>query len=298
MTAPESQDTERRAMRVIAVTSGKGGVGKTNLSVNLAITFAQKGRKVLIVDGDVGLANVDILLDETPSRTLGDLLADGDEAVAVEDVLVHSPYGVSVLPGTSGIADMSELSPEDRLRLMEALEPLGEIYDTVIVDTAAGIGSNARFFAGAAQEVLVVATPEPTSLADAYAMIKVLNTRCRMDRVGLVLNQVANESEAREVYQRLYQLTNRFLPVVLTLGGYVPNDPHVREAVMQQQPVAIAYPSSPGTQAIQRLADNLLMRPPAAELSGRLQFFWRRLMEGDGPSDSSPTGGPSANSPT
>ncbi|MEE2779290.1 MAG: MinD/ParA family protein [Myxococcota bacterium] len=298
MTAAQSPDTERRAMRVIAVTSGKGGVGKTNLSVNLAITFAQKGRKVLIVDGDVGLANVDILLDETPAHTLGDLLKTGDDAVGVEDVLVHSPYGVSVLPGTSGLADMSELSPEDRLRLMEMLEPLGESYDTVIVDTAAGIGSNARFFAGAAQEVLVVATPEPTSLADAYAMIKVLNTRCKMDRVGLILNQVANEAEAREVYQRLYQLTNRFLPVVLTLGGYVPNDPHVREAVMQQQPVAIAYPSCPGTQAIQRLADNLLMRPPSAELSGRLQFFWRRLMEGDGPSGPPAAGGATANSPT
>ena len=296
MTATDITGTEKRALRVIAVTSGKGGVGKTNLSVNLAICFAQKGRKVLIIDGDVGLANVDILLDETPTRTLGDLL-NADGPVNVEDVLVHSPFGVSVLPGTSGLADMSELSPEDRLRIMETLEPLGDIYDTVIVDTAAGIGSNARFFAGAAQEVLVVATPEPTSLADAYAMIKVLNTRCRIDRIALVLNQVANEAEAREVYQRLYQLTNRFLPVVLTLAGYIPNDPHVREAVMQQQPVAVAYPSSPGTQGIQRLTDNLLMRPPATDLSGRLQFFWRRLMNVD-TNGSAPPDGASANSPT
>ena len=267
-----------RMPRVFAVTSGKGGVGKTNLSVNLAITLANKGRKVLILDGDVGLANVDILLDETPKHTLGDLLRGTH---SLDDVVLTSPHGVSVLPGTSGLVEMSDLTAEDRMGLMEAVEPLADTYDTVIVDTAAGIGSNARFFAGAAQEVLVVATPEPTSLADAYAMIKVLATRCGVDRVGLVLNQTTSDQEAREVYQRLAQLTSRFLPVVLTLSGYIPSDPHVRESVMQQRPVVTAFPSAPSSQAFGALADRLLMRPPNLEASGRMQFFWRRLMEGD-----------------
>ncbi|MDP6944453.1 MAG: AAA family ATPase, partial [Myxococcota bacterium] len=145
----DSAVQSKRPLRVIAITSGKGGVGKTNLVVNLGIQFANQGRKVLIIDGDVGLANVDILLDETPSHTLNDVLS-GDHTI--EDVLVRSDLGVSVLPGTSGVAELSQLGPEERRRILDVMGDL-DGYDTVLIDTPAGIGSNAQFFAGAAQEV-------------------------------------------------------------------------------------------------------------------------------------------------
>ncbi len=265
-----------RSLRVIAVTSGKGGVGKTNLTVNLGLTFARQGRRVLLVDGDVGLANVDILLDESPRYSLRDVLS-GERGI--DDVLLESPHGLTVLPGSSGVPELTLLSSEDRVRLLTELETLDEgRFDTVLVDTAAGIGANAVFFACAAQEVLVVATPEPTSLADAYAMIKVLSRRHGVDRVGLVLNQVAGEAEAVDIYQRLGALTARFLPVVLELVAWVPTDPRVHAAVMGQEPLLVAYPSAPASRAIERLAETLVMRPAPRAVSGRLQLFWRRLL--------------------
>ncbi|MCB9728871.1 MAG: MinD/ParA family protein [Deltaproteobacteria bacterium] len=264
-----------RALRVIAVTSGKGGVGKTSLTVNLALTFARQGRRVLIIDGDTGLANVDILLDVQPRATLRHLLSG---QASLDEVLLESEHGVTILPGSSGVAELSELSAGSQRDLLEAVDVLGERFDTVLVDTAAGIGSNARFFAGAAQEVLVVATPEPTSLADAYAMIKVLSRRCGVRSVGVVLNQVVGRDEARDVFERLESLCARFLPVALDFVGTIPRDPHVREAVMAQLPLVTAYPACPASQAITRLADDILSRPAPTGPDGRLQLFWTRLL--------------------
>ncbi|MGM0578360.1 MAG: MinD/ParA family protein [Myxococcota bacterium] len=275
----------RRPLRVLAVTSGKGGVGKTHLTVNLALAFANQGRRVLILDGDLGLANVDILLDEAPRYTLRDVLTGRR---TIDEALVPSPHGVTVLPGTSGVTEMAALADGERLRVLEAVEGLDERFDTVLVDTPAGIGANAQFFAGAAQEVLVVATPEPTSLADAYAMVKVLSRRCGIDRVGVVLNQVTNEMEGREIFERLSVLTSRFLPVVLELVGQVPRDAHVREAAMSQAPLLTAYPSAPASQAITALADAVLMRPVPTQASGRMQLFWRRLLDGVATSGDAP----------
>ena len=196
-------------------------------------------------------------------------------------MLVNSSLGVSCLPGTSGVSELSQLSQEERRRLLDAMGELDD-FDTVLIDTPAGIGSNAQFFAGAAQEVFVVATPEPTALADAYAMIKVLSRRQGIDRIGLVLNQTRPE-EAFGIFERLSILTMRFLSVVFELVGSVPPDPHVPESVKLQQPVLVAYPTSPAAQAIQSLADDILMRTPPANPSGRLQFFWRRLLDESGP---------------
>lgn len=272
---PAERPAPMRPLRVIAVTSGKGGVGKTSLTVNLALLFARQGRRVLILDGDTGLANVDILLDLKPRATLRHLLAG---EVGIEDVLLESEHGVTVLPGGSGVAELSELSTTAQRELLEALDSLGDRYDTVLVDTAAGIGSNARFFAGAAQEVIVVATPEPTAMADAYAMIKVLSRHCGVTRVGMVLNQVVGKEEARDVFERLDQLCARFLSVSLDFLGTIPRDAHVREAVMAQSPLVTAYPACPASQALAKLADDILSRPVPAGPDGRLQLFWTRLL--------------------
>ena len=284
----ESAQKRQRPLRVIAITSGKGGVGKTNLTVNLGVSFADAGRSVLIIDGDVGLANVDILLDEAPRHTLHDVVSGKH---SISEVLVESSLGVSVLPGTSGIAEMSSLSEEARHRLLQAMEEIEGRFDTVLIDTAAGIGSNAQFFAGAAQEVFVVATPEPTSLADAYAMMKVLARRQGFDRLGLILNQTRSDEEAFSVYERLSTLTSRFLSVMVEFIGSVPPDPHVSESVRSQKPVIRAYPASPASQAIKNLADAIMMRAIPGGPSGRLQFFWNRLLEDSGSDE-----GPSATS--
>ena len=171
------------------------------------------------------------------------------------------------------------------MKLVQSMEDIGDEFDTVLVDTPAGIGSNALFFASAAQDVVVVVTPEPTSLADAYAMIKLLSLRCGVKRIGIVTNQVTNEAEAHEVFRKLSTITQRFLPAMVELTGIVPADPHVREAVKLQQPVVSLYPQAKSSLAIQRLAENLLMRPTRQMgASGRLGFFWRKLMniENDG----------------
>jgi len=267
----------QRSLRVIAVTSGKGDVGKSSIIINLGIAFAQSGRKVLLIDGDLGLGNVDILMHETPQFTLHHVL-EGKKTM--DDVLLHSRYGVTVLPATSGVAEMASLSEEQRMRLVNAMDDLEADFDTVLVDTAAGIGSNALFFASAAQEVLVVVTPEPTSLADAYAMIKLLSLRCGVKRVGIVVNQTANSEEAHGIFQRLSTLATRFLPVMLELVGTVPLDSVVRSAVREQRPFTIEAPQAKASMAVQRLANSLLMRPsrPGAT-TGRVQLFWRRLLD-------------------
>lgn len=262
-----------RALRVFAITSGKGGVGKTNLTVNLAVAFAQAGRKVLVIDGDVGLANVDILLDESPDRTLRDVLK-GD--ATLEEILHSSTHGPTLLPGSSGAVDLATLTEADRLSLVSGLDAIGDRFDTVLVDTAAGIASNALFFAGAAEDALVVVTPEPTSLADGYGAIKALSTHCGMNRIGLVVNMAESEREAREVYGALSGIVTRFLPAVLDMVGWVPHDVHVRESIMTRTPVTVAYPESAASRAIRELSDRIIMRP-TPEGSGRLQFFWRRL---------------------
>ncbi len=269
-----NSNSSNRPVQVIGVTSGKGGVGKTNLSVNLAVSLSQLGQRVLVIDADLGLANVDILLDETPGATLHDVVTGN---TTLDEVVMESSFGVSILPGASGITEMVELDVQQRMRLLNAVDTLENKFDTLIVDTPAGIGSNAAFFASAVQEVLVVATPEPTSMTDAYAMIKVLNKTHGVERFGLVLNQVMSVAEAQDVYMRLNSITSRFLSVMVELHGWLPIDPSVRSAVMSQKPAVIQYPNSPYPVAVRKLAERLLMRPVQGS-EGRLQFFWNRLL--------------------
>jgi len=269
--------SQLKPMRVIAVTSGKGGVGKSNMVLNLGISYAQAGRKVLIIDGDLGLGNQDVLLDETPQYTLQHVLA-GEQPI--ENVLLRSKFGVTVLPATSGVAEMASLSEEDRMHLLHAVEGIGDLFDTVLVDTAAGIGSNALFFASAAQELAVVVTPEPTSLADAYAMIKLLALRCGIKRLGVIVNQAASQTEASEIFRRLSTITSRFLPIMIELVGVVPLDSKLREAVRLQRPVITLYPQAKSSRAIQELSTRLLMRPTSNQgTTGRVQLFWQRLLQ-------------------
>jgi flagellar biosynthesis protein FlhG len=264
-----------KTFRVVSVTSGKGGMGKTNITVNLGLTLAKGGRKVLLMDADLGLANVDVVLGVTPKVDLRHVIFEGGN---IEDCITHGPEGVDILSGTSGVSELTHLDTEQKWALLEALEPLGDRYDTLLIDTAAGIGSNVQFFTSAAQEVVLVVGHEPTSLTDAYSTVKVLANKCGVRRVLVCVNRTTSLEAARDVFRQLFTVTTRFLNVVVEFVGWIPNDPCVEQAVMKQEPFVIATPMSPASQGIKALADSLLRRQPAPGPGGGFQVFWRTLL--------------------
>lgn len=268
--------SERRgAVRVIAVTSGKGGVGKTNITSNLAALAAQAGKRVLIIDGDLGLANVEIVFGMTPRYHLGHLL---DGSATVQQVLARGPHGLRVLPGGSGVRSLVALDGGQKLRLMAALDELEDEFDLVLIDTGAGIGDNVLFFVGGAQEALLVVTPEPTSLTDAYAAVKVLSLEAGVEHFHVLVNPAPTEAVARDIYEKLCTVTRRFLKARLKLLGFLPRDENIHRAVLMQRPVVTAFPQSPASRALTGVADKLLREPPPPGSVGGLKFLWHRLL--------------------
>lgn len=262
-------------LRVIAVTSGKGGVGKTHLTANLAVLAARAGRRVLLVDADLGLANADIVLGICPTHHLGHLL---DGAASAEDVLTEGPHGIRVLGAASGVQQLTRLTDDQKRALVAAFDPLDDRFDLVLVDCGAGIGDNVLFFAGAAQEALLVVSPEPTSLADAYATVKVLSQEAGVSHFAVVANQAA-DFQGRDVFRRLAQVTERFLSARLSYLGSVPRDESLQRALQVQQPVVDLYPRAPASRALGALSEALLAAPPARTLAGGVKLFWQRFLE-------------------
>ena len=200
-------------LRVMAVTSGKGGVGKTMLTANLAVLGAKRGKRVLVIDADLGLANIEIAFGVKPKRHMGDLL---NPDVAPDDVLIEVRPGIHVLPAASGVRQLTQLGEEEKLRLINTLDGLADRFDLVLIDSGAGIGDNVLFFVGVAQEIILVVTPEPTSLVDAYAAVKVLSQHMGLKDFGVVVNSVVDEMAARDVFQKLVTLADRFLSAFAT----------------------------------------------------------------------------------
>lgn len=267
------------APTVIAVTSGKGGVGKTNISVNLAVALGAKGARVLTIDADLGLANMDIVMGLAPSYTVAELVR-GD--ASIDDVLVQGPPGVWLLPGASGRYDLANLDDLQRHELFNAVDSLDDRFDIVVVDTGAGVGSNAIGFAAAAKDIVVVVTPEPTSVADGYGMLKVLCTRCAVRRVKVLTNMVTGDAEGEQVFRRLANLSARFLNISLDHLGSVPRDAAMGRAVMRGEPVLLAYPKSRASLAIENIAQTLLEADERDERQGAMRLFWRRLLRQEG----------------
>ena len=263
------------AVRVIAVASGKGGVGKTSVTANLAVMLARQGRRVCVLDADLGLANLDVVYGLSPRESLLHVLR-GDRRLA--DVIVEGPAGVRVIPSASGIAELTALGAREQQTLLDAVEELDGTLDVLLVDTAAGISSNVLYFAAAAAEVLVVITPEPTALTDAYALVKVLSTRHAVRDFSVVVNMARGAADATAAFRRLARAAERFLRVRLEYQGYVPYDDAVGKAVRVQTPLVIGAPGSPASLALDGLADGLSRRT-AAEPTGGMQFFVRRLLE-------------------
>lgn len=261
---------------VLSVTSGKGGVGKTSISVNLAICLARAGKRVVLLDADLGLANVDVLLGLTPQKNLFHLFHEGAD---IRDILFPTPYGFSILPASSGMSEMLALSTGQKLELLEAVDALEEEVDVLIVDTGAGINDNVLYFNLAAQERIVVLTPEPTSLTDAYALIKVLKKNHGVEHFKILLNMVGEVKLAKDMFTRLHQACDHFLSgVSLDFLGYVPRDTHVRQAVVQQRPMCAAAENCPASRALQGVAVNILSWNVAESLDGNIKFFWKKLL--------------------
>jgi flagellar biosynthesis protein FlhG len=261
-------------LRVVGVTSGKGGVGKTNLTANLAVLAAQSGLRVLIIDADLGLANVEILYGLSPRYHLGHLL---DASVSLDQVLVRGPHGIRVLPAGSGIQTLTRLDDAQKLHLVAALDPLEDSFDLVIIDSGAGIGDNVLFFVGAAQQALLVVSPEPTSMTDAYAAVKVLSQQGGVRIFDVVVNQVPTELAARDIFQRLVRVTDRFLDTRVRFLGHVPRDENVHRAVMAQKPLVDLFPHSPASRAMAAIAARMLDEPAPVVCDGGLLFLWQRL---------------------
>ncbi len=261
---------------VFSVTSGKGGVGKTNLSVNLALELAKKGKRVVLVDADLGLANVDVLLGLTPPRNLFHLFHEG---AGIKDILFPTPYGFSILPASSGMSEMLTLSTGQKLELLEAMDDLEGSIDCLIVDTGAGINENVLYFNLAAQQRLVVLTPEPTSLTDAYALIKVLKMAHGVEHFKICVNMAKDAATAKEMFKRLYQACDHFLDgVSLDFLGFVPRDPGVRASVVQQKPFCAFAPDSSAARAVADMATTITTWEPPHELDGNIKFFWKKLL--------------------
>jgi flagellar biosynthesis protein FlhG len=249
-----------RKAHTIAVTSGKGGVGKTFLRANIAAALARAGRRVLVIDADLGLANLDIILNLQPKSTLHDVL---NGVVELEDVILTAPCGFSVLPAGSGIAEYARLSGELRERMRMLLDRLGSRYDCLLIDTGAGITDLVQYAASLADELVVVTTPEPTALADAYATIKVLSADCHRSRVHLVINQVRRPGEGVTLTKQLQQVVDRFLtsaeapPPQLGFLGEIPHDADVPAAVRSRRLLLESSPGSPVSLAITGIAGRL-----------------------------------------
>lgn len=261
---------------VFSVSSGKGGVGKTNLSVNLACALASYGKRVVLLDADLGLANVDVVLGMTPPRNLFHLFS---EEASLVDILCTTAYGFLILPASSGMSEMLALSTGQKLELLEAVDCLEDQVDYMIVDTGAGINDNVLYFNLAAQERLIVLTPEPTSLTDAYALIKVLKLRHGVEHFKIALNMAQDKQNAKEMFSRLYQACDHFLSgVSLDFAGFVPRDPMVRKAVVRQKPFCVEFPDCPASRAVFDMAQTIQEWESPETLDGNIKFFWKKLL--------------------
>ncbi len=249
---------QRPLARIITVTSGKGGVGKSNVAINLAIQFRRMGQRVIILDADFGLANIEIMFGTVPKHNLSDLIYQGKN---IKDIITWGPEGVGFISGGSGISGMYNLSRDYLVYIIVNLAELDAIADTIIIDTGAGISSAVMEFLVASGEIILVTTPEPTSITDSYSLLKALNQQPRFSRnnttIKVVSNRVASKEEGQQLFNKLNAVVARYLKLPLTYLGEVPQDQMLARGVMQQSPVSIQYPNSKSSKAFEEIAAHL-----------------------------------------
>lgn len=255
----KKENTFQIKSRVITVTSGKGGVGKSNLAINLAIAMSRMGKKVVVLDADFGLANIEVMLGIRPKYNLADLMFRGKSLL---DIITEGPEGIGFISGGSGIKELTNLTKEQLINLSWRLEELDKRADVVIIDTGAGISDNVMEFVTLSAEVLLVVTPEPTSITDAYALLKTLDRRPEFARehcnIKLIANRTTNEKEGQELFEKLSLVADKFLNISLEYTGSIPVDKNINKAVMKQKAVSIAFPDSISSKAIEEVTEKIL----------------------------------------
>ncbi|THJ20859.1 MAG: MinD/ParA family protein [Nitrospira sp. CG24E] len=266
---------ENPCTHVITVTSGKGGVGKTNVVVNLAVGLAQAGKRVLVLDADLGLGNIDVLLGLVPRYTLEQVLCGSHH---LSDIVLQGPSGIQVLPAGSGLPHLTSLTDTQQLLLQSELEHVAGIVDVLLIDTGAGVSPNVTYFASAAQETIVVISPEPTSLTDAYALIKVLSRQHRERRFNVLVNMVKNQREAAQTFRKLDAAAERFLNIHLEYLGFIPLDDYLPMAVIEQKAVTERFPCSPASRAFVQVAKKIAGWPDPQLPKSTIQFLWQQLI--------------------
>lgn len=262
-------------VKVIAVSAGKGGVGKSNISINLAIALAQNNKKILLLDADLSLANVDIMLGLGTGYNLSHVISG---VRSLTDIVLLGPEGIKVIPSATGTDYMTQLSPAQHAGIIDAFNELTDDFDYLIIDTCAGISDAALSFIRSSQEVILVACDEPASIMDAYAVIKILCNRFHWNRFHILANMVRNVQEGEEVYKRLYQATEQFLDIQLEYLGAIPFDERIHDAVKKQQAVLKAYPKCHAALAFHKIAAKVLAWPPTGAPCSNTSFFLERLL--------------------
>jgi len=263
-------------IRVISVTSGKGGVGKTSVVANLALALCRMSKRVLILDADLGLANMDIMLGLNPRYSISHVLK-GEKRL--EEVMVSAPGGFTLIPAASGVQELTELDDSQRLFLLSELDLLQDMFDVLLIDTGAGISSNVMYFNFAATEKVVIVTNEPTSLTDAYALIKILTHKYQQKRFKVLVNSARSAAEADRIYRHLGLVVDQFLgSPSLDYLGWIPYDKLVPMAIRQQQMVLQRYPDTPASKSFVEVAERLMKSEEGSPFEGDIRFFWRRLL--------------------
>ena len=270
-----STELQMPATRVLSITSGKGGVGKTAVVSNVAVSLAKQGKKVLVIDADLGLANIDVVLGLSPEYNLNHFF-NGERSL--EEVMIEGPYGLKILPAGSGVQQFTRLDAQLKMRLIDSLDALEEHFDVVLIDTEAGISDNVTYFNVAAQDILVVTTPEPTAITDAYALMKLLSTQYHQKRFLLAVNSVRSADEGLDVFEKLTMVSGRYLDIFLDYLGCIPFDRKMHESVRQQQVMVDLYPDNKVAKSFNTLAENLVDAPVDNQAQGTLQFFWKQFL--------------------
>ncbi|HEX5637956.1 MAG TPA: MinD/ParA family protein [Gammaproteobacteria bacterium] len=267
---------KQKPVQVVAVASGKGGVGKTNVSVNLSLALAAAGKQVMLLDADLGLANVDLLLGLQTKWNLSHVI-NGQRSL--EEIIIDAPDGLKIIPAASGTQMMSELTASQHAGIIRAFSELHTPVDVLVIDAAAGIADSVISFTRASHEVIVVVCNEPTSLTDAYALIKVLSEDHGVKRFNILANMTRTPTEGNTLFTKLTRVTDHYLDVTLDYFGAIPYDEYLVKAVKKQQPVLKAYPQSPSALAFRKLAGKVNDWPLPDQASGQLEFFVERLIQ-------------------
>ncbi len=261
--------------RVIAVSGGKGGVGKTLLTANLGLACADLGQRVLLIDGDLGLSNLDVVLNLKTRGSLDNVLAG---ECRLSDIIVQVSSGLDIIPASSGYLRVPELTRIHKLMLLDQIDELNVQYDLVLIDTAAGVSRTVQYWAASAAEVVIVVTPEPTSLADGYATMKILRETTQETRFGLIVNMAQNQEEALHVYERFSSVSEEFLGVHVSFIGTVPSDNCAKMSVMHRTPLVKSFPFSNAAKGVGQIAAYLQDKSDTANAKGTVQFFWKRMV--------------------